>query len=263
MQERLKSRARQTPVQTDGILGKQLEAATVASASLGGGIAAIDDGDVQAAIAHRRPEMISRRCAGQPCADDQHVHGWGQCRRRLIIRQRMPGAKPEGLTLMGREIPCVEATPTRPRSSSNNCRDLGVNRRLRSSAGACPLMGREIPCVEATRPRPRSSSNTCRDLGVNRRLRSSAWSLRRIAAPAGCWLYLGTNCLARRSTASVVKTRPGRDDADFFMRVFDYTVHYSHHMQFTTNKDALFVLRKNMEEIKKLTGSSCVLHSLQ
>ena len=70
VQEKLKSRARQTPVQTDGILGKQLEAAAVASASFSGGIAAIDDGDVQAAIA--------------------------QCRRRLIIRQRMPGAKPVG-----------------------------------------------------------------------------------------------------------------------------------------------------------------------
>ena len=42
--------------------------------------------------------------------------------------------------------------------------------------------------------------------------------LRRTAAPAGCWLYLGTNCLARRSTASVVKTRLGQDDAEFFMR---------------------------------------------
>ncbi len=97
MQEKLKSLARQTPVQTDGILGKQLEVAAVASACFGGGIAAIDEGDVQAAIAHRRPEMIGRRRAGQPCADNQHVHGWGQCRRRLIIRQRMPGAKPEGL----------------------------------------------------------------------------------------------------------------------------------------------------------------------
>ena len=56
-------------------------------------------------------------------------------------------------------------------------------------------------------------------------LRSSAWSLRRTAAPAGSWLHLGTNCLARRSTASVVKTRPRRDDADFFMRALDYTRH--------------------------------------
>ena len=82
-------------------------------------------------------------------------------------------------------------------------------------------MGKEIPNVEATPTRPRSSSNNCRDLGVNRRLRSKAWSLRRTAAPAGCWLYLGTNCLTRRFTASVVKTRPGRDDADFFMRACD------------------------------------------
>ena len=124
-------------------------------------------------------------------------------------------------------------------------------------------MGREIPCLEATPTRPRSSSNNCRDLRVNRQLRSRAWSLRRTAAPAGCWLYLGTNCLARRSTASVVKTRPGRDDAEFFMRAFDYTMHWSHHMQSTTNKDALFVLRKNMQVIKKLTESSCVLHPLQ
>ena len=83
-------------------------------------------------------------------------------------------------------------------------------------------MGREIPCVEATPMRPRSSSNNCRDLGVNRRLRSRAWSLRRTAAPAGRWLYLGTNCPARRSTASLVKTRRGRDDAEFFMRSLDY-----------------------------------------
>ena len=40
VQQKLKSRARQTPVQTDGILGKQLEAAAVGSASFGGGIAA-------------------------------------------------------------------------------------------------------------------------------------------------------------------------------------------------------------------------------
>jgi hypothetical protein len=70
VQEKLKSLARQTAVQTDGILGKQLEVAAVASAGFGGGIATIDDGDVQAAIAHRRPEMIGRRCTGQPCADD-------------------------------------------------------------------------------------------------------------------------------------------------------------------------------------------------
>ena len=60
---------------------------------------------------------------------------------------------------------------------------------------------------------------------MNRQLRSGAWSLRRTAAPAGRWLYLGTNRLARRSTASVVKTHPGRDDAAFFMRAFDYTMH--------------------------------------
>ena len=46
--EKLKSLARQTSVQTDGILGKQLEVAGVASASLGGGIASINDGDAQA-----------------------------------------------------------------------------------------------------------------------------------------------------------------------------------------------------------------------
>ena len=47
--------------------------------------------------------------------------------------------------------------------------------------------------------------------------------MRRIAAPAGRWLYLGTNCVARRRTASAVKVRPGREDADFFMRAFDDT----------------------------------------
>jgi hypothetical protein len=71
VQEKLQSLARQTPVQTDGILGKELEVAAVASARFGGGIAAIDEGDVKAAIAHRRPEMIGRRCAGQPCATDE------------------------------------------------------------------------------------------------------------------------------------------------------------------------------------------------
>jgi hypothetical protein len=55
---------------------------------------------------------------------------------------------------------------------------------------------------------PRSSSNNCRDLGVKRQSLSRAWSFRRTAAPAGRWLYLGTNCLARRFTSSVVKTRP-------------------------------------------------------
>ena len=34
-------------------------------------------------------------------------------------------------------------------------------------------------------------------------------------------------------------------------------------MQATTNKVALLVLRKNMQEIKKLTEGSCVLHLLQ
>jgi hypothetical protein len=77
-------------------------------------------------------------------------------------------------------------------------------------------MGREILCVEATPTRPRSSSNNCRDLGVKRQSLYRAWSFRRTAAPAGRWLYLGTNCLARRFTSSVVKTRPGEDE--FFMR---------------------------------------------
>ena len=39
----------------------------------------------------------------------------------------------------------------------------------------------------------------------------------------GRWLYFGTSCMARRFTASLVRTRPGRDDADFFMRALDYT----------------------------------------
>jgi hypothetical protein len=80
-------------------------------------------------------------------------------------------------------------------------------------------MGREIPCVEATPTRPRSSSNNCRDLGVKQQSLSRAWSFRRTAAPAGRWLYLGTNCLARRFTSSVVKTRPGENE--FFMRALD------------------------------------------
>src|ERR1700736_322660 len=80
-------------------------------------------------------------------------------------------------------------------------------------------MVREIPCVEATPTRPRSSSNNCRDLGVKRQSLSRAWSFRRTAAPAGRWLYLGTNCLARRFTSSVAKTRPGEGDDEFFMWV--------------------------------------------
>jgi hypothetical protein len=55
VQEKPKSLARQTAVETDGIFGKQLEVAAVASASFGGGIAAINDGNAQAAIAHRWP----------------------------------------------------------------------------------------------------------------------------------------------------------------------------------------------------------------
>src|SRR5271165_6300678 len=82
-------------------------------------------------------------------------------------------------------------------------------------------MGREIPCVEATPTRPRSSSNNCRDLGVKRQSLSRAWSFRRTAAPAGRCLYLGTSCLARRFTSSVVKTRPGEGVDEFFMRTFD------------------------------------------
>ena len=74
MQEKLQSLARQTPVQTDGILGKQFEVAAVASASFGGGIAAIDDGDAQTAITNRRSEMIGCRSASQPCTDDQNIH---------------------------------------------------------------------------------------------------------------------------------------------------------------------------------------------
>ena len=137
VQEKLKSLARQTPVQTDGILGKQLEVAAVASASFGGGIAAIDDGDVQAAIAHRRPEMIGRRCAGQPCADDQHVHGWGQCRRRLIIRQRMPGAKPEGLIADGQRNSLC-------RSDSNAPEELFKQLPGSGSESAIALQGLEL-----------------------------------------------------------------------------------------------------------------------
>ena len=81
-----KSLACETRVETNGILGNQLEVAAVASAGFGGGIGAIDDGDVQVAIAHSRPEMIGRRCAGQPCADDQDIHRFGQGRCRLVIR---------------------------------------------------------------------------------------------------------------------------------------------------------------------------------
>src|ERR1700722_6623534 len=115
-------------------------------------------------------------------------------------------------------------------------------------------MGKEIPCVEATPTRPRSSSNNCRDLRVNRQLRSRAWSLRRTAAPAGRWLYLGTNCPARRSTASLVKTAGGGTTPNFSCDL-SITQGLSHH--------TLLVLRRNMQEIKKLTASSCVWHSLQ
>lgn len=77
MPEKLQSLARQTPIKTDGILGKQLEIAAVTPASFGGGIAAIDDGDAQTAITHRRSEMIGCRSASQPCTDDQNIHEWG------------------------------------------------------------------------------------------------------------------------------------------------------------------------------------------
>ena len=137
MQEKLKSLARQARVQTDGILGKQSEAAAVASAGFGRGIAAIDDGDVQAAIAHRRPEMIGRRCAGQPCADDQYVHGWGQGRRRLIIRQRMPGAKPEGLIADGQRNSLC-------RSDSNASEELFKQLPGSGSESAIELQGLEL-----------------------------------------------------------------------------------------------------------------------
>ena len=69
---------------------------------------------------------------------------------------------------------------------------------------------------------PKELFNNCRDLGVKRQSLSRAWSFRRTAAPAGRWLYLGTNCLARRFTSSVVKTRPGRDNAEFF---FELSMH--------------------------------------
>lgn len=93
VQEKFKSLARQTLVQTTEFSGSSSKLPPLLPPSW---IAAIDDGDVQAAIAHRRPEMIGRRSAGQPCADDQHVHGWGQCRRLLIIRQRMPARNQKG-----------------------------------------------------------------------------------------------------------------------------------------------------------------------
>jgi hypothetical protein len=186
VQEKLKSLARQTPVQTDGILGKQREGAAVASASFGGGIAAIDDGDVQAAIAHRRPEMIGRRCAGQPCADDQHVHGWEQCRRRLIIRQRMPGAKREGLIADGQRNSLC-------RSDSNAPEELFKQLPGSGSESAIALQGLELAPYR----------RACGVLAVSRDQLSGE----------------------RRSTASVVKTRRGRDDAEFFMRAFDYTMH--------------------------------------
>jgi hypothetical protein len=74
MPEKLQSLARQTPIKTDGILGKQLEIAAVTPASFGGGIAAIDDGDAQTAITHRRSEMIRCRSTSQPCTDDQNIY---------------------------------------------------------------------------------------------------------------------------------------------------------------------------------------------
>ena len=62
------------PIKTDGILGKQLEIAAVTPAGFGGRIAAVDEGDAQTAITHRRAQMIGCRSASQPCTDDQNIH---------------------------------------------------------------------------------------------------------------------------------------------------------------------------------------------
>src|ERR1700676_5125354 len=88
-------------------------------------------------------------------------------------------------------------------------------------------MGREIPCVEATPTLPRSSLNNCRGLGGKRQSLSRGWSFRRTAAPAGRWLYLGTNCLARRFTSSVVKTRPGEGVDEFLCELSIILKQYS------------------------------------
>lgn len=205
MHEKLKSLARQTPVQTDGILGKQLEAAAVASASFGGGIAAIDDGDVQAAIAHRRPEMIGRRCAGQPCADDQHVHGWGQCRRRLIIRQRMPGAKPEGLIADGQRN-------SLRRSDSNAPEELFKQLPGSGSESAIALQGLELA------PHRRA----CGVLAVSRD-----------QLPGEAFHRIGGQDAPRAGRRRIFH-------ASFRLHNALVTP-----LQATTNKDALFVLRKS------------------
>ena len=137
---------------------------------------------MQAAIAHRRPEMIGCRRAGQPCADNQHVHGWGQCRRRLIIRQRMPGAKPEGLIAdWQRNSLC--------RSDSNATEELFKQPPGSGSESAIALQGLEFAPYR----------RACRAVGC-------------ISGPTA-WPVVPPH--------RVVKTCPGRDDAEFFMPAFD------------------------------------------
>jgi hypothetical protein len=92
----------------------------------------------------------------------------------------MPGAKPEGLIADGQR-----------------------NSLCRRDSNAPEELFKQLP-----------------ELGVNPRLRSRAWSLRRTAAPAGWWLYRETNCLARRFTASVVRTRPGAGQRRLFHASF-------------------------------------------
>jgi hypothetical protein len=70
-------------------------------------IAAIDDGD-QRCIAHRRSEMIGRRCARQIAPMISTSTDGGNVGADCTASDARRG--PEGPTLMGRETPCLEAT---------------------------------------------------------------------------------------------------------------------------------------------------------
>ena len=71
--------------------------------------------------------------------------------------------------------------------------------------------------------RPRSSSNSCRDLGVKLGIALQGLELAPHRRACRALAVSRDQLRGQASTASVVKMRPGREDADFFMRAFDDT----------------------------------------
>jgi len=93
--------ARESFVETDGVLGDQFEVAAVPAARLAGGVTLIEDNDATSPGRLRAGSVIRRRGSGEPRTDDDQLRFDRQFWTRLMPRQWMAGAEPVGLIARG------------------------------------------------------------------------------------------------------------------------------------------------------------------